>query len=155
MQQTGYALSKICYCRQGLQVTMALGKRSMDYIKNIFFFYSAYISYIEYNFRVIPCEITHSKNESLPIVFIRSTQSVHPMRFHNPEYQLPVTSCTNFVNQQKTGQLQLDITFLMIHLSILVSLDGSSKLTFFSKYVTRVIPNFLTQSRCITLWFII
>ena len=53
---------------------------------------------------VIPCEITHSKNESLPIVFILSTQSVHPMRFHNPEYQPPVTSgsrgtgCTDFVN---------------------------------------------------------
>ena len=28
---------------------------------------------------VIPCEITHSKNESLPIAFIRSKQSVHPM----------------------------------------------------------------------------
>ena len=27
---------------------------------------------------VIPCEITHSKNESLLIVFILSTQSVHP-----------------------------------------------------------------------------
>ena len=40
----------------------------------------------------IPCEITHSKNESLPIVFILSTQNVHPMRVHNPEYQLPVTS---------------------------------------------------------------
>ena len=32
---------------------------------------------------------------------------VHPMRFHNPEYQPPVTSgsrvtgCTNFVNYQK------------------------------------------------------
>ena len=53
---------------------------------------------------VIPCEITHSKNESLPIVFILSTQSVHPMRVHNPEYQPPVTSgsrvtgCANFVN---------------------------------------------------------
>ena len=41
--------------------------------------------------RVIPCEITHSNNESLPIVFILSTQSVHSMRFHNPEYQPPVT----------------------------------------------------------------
>ena len=39
--------------------------------------------------RVIRCEITHSKNESLPIVF---TQSVHPMRVYNPEYQPPVTS---------------------------------------------------------------
>ena len=53
---------------------------------------------------VIPCEITHSKNESLPIVFIFSTQRVHPMRFYNPEYQPPVTSgsrvtgLTNFVN---------------------------------------------------------
>ena len=53
---------------------------------------------------VIPCEITHSKNESLPIVFILSTQSVHPMRVHNPEYQPLVTSgsrvigCANFVN---------------------------------------------------------
>ena len=53
---------------------------------------------------VIPCEITHSKNESLPIFFILSTQSVHPMRVHNPEYQPPVTSgsivtgCANFVN---------------------------------------------------------
>ena len=28
------------------------------------------------------------------------------------------------------------------------SLDGSSKSTFFSKYVTRAIPIFLTQSRC-------
>ena len=56
-----------------------------------------------YHIWVIPCEISHSKNESLPIVFIRCTQSVHPMRFHNPEYQPPVTSgsrvigCTNFV----------------------------------------------------------
>ena len=56
---------------------------------------------------VIPCEITHSKNESLPIVFILITQSVHPMRVHNPEYQPPVTSgsrvtgCANFVNKQK------------------------------------------------------
>ena len=55
--------------------------------------------------RVIPCEITHSKNESLLIVFILSTQSVHPMRVHNPEYQPPVTSgsrvtgCANFVYQ--------------------------------------------------------
>jgi hypothetical protein len=40
---------------------------------------------------VIRCEITHSKNESLPIVFILSTQRVHPMRVHNPEYQPPVT----------------------------------------------------------------
>ena len=32
------------------------------------------------------------KNESLPIIFIGSTQSVHPMRLHNPEYQPPVTS---------------------------------------------------------------
>ena len=54
--------------------------------------------------RLIPCEITHSKNASLPIVFILSTQSVHPMRVHNPEYQPPVTSgprvteCANFVN---------------------------------------------------------
>ena len=53
---------------------------------------------------VIPCEITHAKNESLPIVFILSTQSVHPMRVHNPEYQPPVTSGSrvtgyaNFVN---------------------------------------------------------
>ena len=53
--------------------------------------------------QVIPCEITHSKNESLPNVFILSTQSVHPMRVHNPEYQPPVTSgsrvtgCANFV----------------------------------------------------------
>ena len=53
---------------------------------------------------VILCEITHSKKKSLPIVFILSTQSVHPMIFHNPEYQPPVTSgsretgCTNFVN---------------------------------------------------------
>ena len=53
---------------------------------------------------VIPCEITQSKNESLPIVFILSTQSVHPMRVHNPEYQTPVTSgsrltgCANLVN---------------------------------------------------------
>ena len=31
------------------------------------------------------------KNESLPIVFILSTQSVYPMRVHNPEYQPPVT----------------------------------------------------------------
>ena len=52
--------------------------------------------------RVIPCEITHSKNESLLIVC--STQSVHPMRFHNPGYQPSVTfgsretGCTNFVN---------------------------------------------------------
>ena len=30
--------------------------------------------------RVIPCEITHSKNESLSIVFILSTLSVHLMR---------------------------------------------------------------------------
>ena len=54
--------------------------------------------------RVILCEITHSKNESLPIVFILSTLSAHPMRFHNPEYQPPMTSgsrvkgCKNFVN---------------------------------------------------------
>ena len=53
---------------------------------------------------VIPCEITHSKNESLPIVFILSTQSVHPMRVHNTEYHTPMTSgsrvtgCANFVN---------------------------------------------------------
>ena len=40
------------------------------------------------NWWVIPCEIT---NESLPIVFILSTQSVHPIRFHNSEYQPPVT----------------------------------------------------------------
>ena len=83
---------------------MASGNRSMDYINNIIFFYSAYIFYIEYNFRVIQCEITHSKNESLPIVFIRRTQSEHPMRFLNPEYQPPVTfgsretGYTNFVN---------------------------------------------------------
>jgi hypothetical protein len=53
---------------------------------------------------VIPCEITHLKNVSLQIVFILSTQSVHSMRVHNPEYQPPVTSgsrvtgCANFVN---------------------------------------------------------
>ena len=53
---------------------------------------------------VILCEITHSKNESLPIVFILSTQSLHPMRVNNPEYQPPVTSGSretgyaNFVN---------------------------------------------------------
>ena len=56
------------------------------------------------------CRCSHSmwnhtlKNESNPIVFILSTQSVHPMRVHNPEYQSPVTSgfrvtgCANFVN---------------------------------------------------------
>ena len=38
--------------------------------------------------RVISCEITHSKNESLTIVFIRRTQSVHPMRFYNPQFSL-------------------------------------------------------------------
>jgi hypothetical protein len=36
--------------------------------------------------RVISCEITHSKNESLPIVFILITQSIHAMRVHNPKY---------------------------------------------------------------------
>ena len=47
---------------------------------------------------------THSKNESLPIVFILRTQSVHPMRDHDPEYQPHVTSgsrvtgCANFIN---------------------------------------------------------
>ena len=52
----------------------------------------------------IPCEITHSKKGSLPIVFILSTQSVHPMRVHNPEFKPPVTSgsrvtgCANIVN---------------------------------------------------------
>ena len=50
------------------------------------------ITNITSNGRVIPYEITHSKNESLLIVFILSTQSVHPMRVHNPEYQPPVTS---------------------------------------------------------------
>ena len=30
----------------------------------------------------------------------------------------------------------------------MISLDGSSKFTFFSKYVTKAIPNVLTQSRC-------
>ena len=35
---------------------------------------------------------SHTKNESLPIDFILSTQSVHPIRVHNPEYQPPVTS---------------------------------------------------------------
>ena len=68
---------------------------------------------------VIPCKITHSKNESLPNVFILSTQSVHPIRFHNPEYQSPVTSgsrVTGCTNRQlaKTGQLQLDMTFLFV-----------------------------------------
>ena len=35
--------------------------------------------------------------------YLVPTQSVHPMRFHNPEYQCPMTSgsrvigCTNFV----------------------------------------------------------
>ena len=56
---------------------------------------------------VIPCEITHSKNESLPIVFILSTKSVHPMRFHNPEYQPPVTSGstgTSETRQKKNQQ---------------------------------------------------
>ena len=43
--------------------------------------------YTKLMFRVIPCEITHLKNESLPIVFILSTKSAHPMRFHNSEYQ--------------------------------------------------------------------
>ena len=49
----------------------------------------------------IPFEITHSKNG---IFFIVITQSVHPMRVHNAEYQPPVTSgsrvtgCANFVN---------------------------------------------------------
>ena len=71
------------------------------------FYYNKFSSQrtaMEYKIMVIPCEITHSKNESLPIVFIRSTQSVHPIRFNNPEYQPPVTSgsretgCTNFVN---------------------------------------------------------
>ena len=62
-----------------------------------------YYQYVE-PFWVIPCEITHSKNELLLIVFILSTQSVHPMRVHNPEYQSAVTSgsrvrgCVNFVN---------------------------------------------------------
>ena len=54
--------------------------------------------------RVIPCEITHSKNESLPIVFILSTS----------QYICFITWIINF--------------------------------SFFSKYVTRAIPNFLTQS---------
>ena len=60
---------------------------------------------------VIPCEITHSKNASLTIVFILSTQSVHAMRVHNPEYQPPVTSgssvtgCANLVNLQKPANI--------------------------------------------------
>ena len=63
-----------------------------------------YFEEIRSSFGVIPCEITHSKNGSPPIVFILSTQSIHPMRVHNPEYQPPVTSgsrvtgCTNLVN---------------------------------------------------------
>ena len=61
-------------------------------------------------FNFLTCiEITHSKNESLLIVFILSTQSVLTMQFHNPEFQPPVTSgsrvtgCTNFVNLQKSA----------------------------------------------------
>ena len=59
------------------------------------------ISVLLTNLRVIPYEITHSTNV---IVFILSTQSVHPMNVHNPEYQSPVTSGSgvteyaNFVN---------------------------------------------------------
>ena len=47
---------------------------------------------------------SNSQKKSLPIVFIFSTQSEHPIRFHDPKYQPPVTSgsrvtgCTNFVN---------------------------------------------------------
>ena len=68
---------------------------------------------------VIPCEITHSKNV---IVFILSTQSVHPKRVHNPEYQPPVTSgsrvtgCANFVNYQEISKkLRLDFELLMFY----------------------------------------
>ena len=50
------------------------------------------IVYWKTNFRVISCEITHSKNETLSIVFKLSTQNVHPMKFLNLEYQPPVTS---------------------------------------------------------------
>ena len=35
---------------------------------------------------VIPGEITHSKNNSPPIVFILSTQSIFSLRVHDPEY---------------------------------------------------------------------
>ena len=72
-------------------------------------------------YRVIPCEITHSKN--------------HFRLFSYIMYILWDFIILNFS--------------LLSHLSILVSFDGSSKLTFFSKHVTRAIPNFLTQSRCI------
>ena len=60
------------------------------------------MNFIFNQYRGIPCEITHSKNESLPIVFIISTQSVNPMRYHNPEYQPPVTSGSRFVPQPLT-----------------------------------------------------
>ena len=53
---------------------------------------------LKYDLQVIPCEITHSKNGSPSIVFILSTQSIHPMRVHNPEYHPPVTGCTNLVH---------------------------------------------------------
>ena len=33
-----------------------------------------------------------SQTQKMRLFFILSTQSVHPMRVHNPEYQLPVTS---------------------------------------------------------------
>ena len=36
--------------------------------------------------RVIPGEITHLKKELPLIVFILRTQSLHPVRVHNPEY---------------------------------------------------------------------
>ena len=71
--------------------------------------------------RVIPCEIKHSKNESLPIVFILSTESVHSMRVHNPEYH---DSCDFWFHSNKmykfrqlaqTDQPQLDIPFLFIY----------------------------------------
>ena len=49
--------------------------------------------------RVIPCEITHSKNESQKMntfrlfsYLVHKVYNVHPIRFHNPEYQPPVTS---------------------------------------------------------------
>ena len=89
------------------------GKEKAE-LETTFFFSSKVCCYNDYKYnvynkeyfqmlslRVIPCEITHSKNESL---FTLSTQSVHPMTVHNPEYQPPVTSgsrvtgCANFVN---------------------------------------------------------
>ena len=95
--KNNWSIQKLCLFILSWQKVFFVNKSWHDnHIFKLFFWpHSFIISSINCKHKhkgVIPCKIIHSKNESLPIVFILSTQSAHPMRVHNPEYQPPVTS---------------------------------------------------------------